>query len=379
MSVAAAAPLRVMLVEDNPGDVVLVREMLKASTGRFDLRHAGRLVDALTVLAEEEVDCLLLDLSLPDAEGMEGLAMVRERAPELPVVVLSGLSAEEAALEALGAGAQDYLIKGRVDAHGMGRSIRYAISRQADQEALRTSEEHRGHLFDLMLRAEEQERVRIATELHDDTIQVMTAALMALDRLGAAVRTGELERIERTLTGARDMLGSAVERTRRLTFELRPPLLEANGLGAAVRELAEQSAAEAGFDVDIDVPIGRFPFVVEELVYRVMREAIANVRKHAEASHVTIRMWEDGDVIHASVADDGRGFELAQARDRSRMRLHIGLDALFERVRMAGGDIDIDTAPGRGTVLRLRVPGRGRAAAQDGAGEAGAVPRGRVG
>jgi signal transduction histidine kinase len=348
--------LRVLLVEDNPGDAVLVREMLRGAAGAFELSTAGRLGDGLATLAREGADCLLLDLSLPDAEGVEAVVAVRAEAPQVPVVVLSGLADEGAALRALAAGAQDYLIKGRVDAHLIGRSIRYAITRQADQLALQHSEERRKRLVGAMLRAEEQERVRIATELHDDTIQVMTAALMAIDRLAAAIRAEDPRRMETTLLNARDMLSSAVDRTRRMTFELRPPLLEASGLPAAIRDLVEQTASEAGFDYELEVDIGRYPFVLEELVYRVVREAVANIRKHAGASRVSARVWVEGNHVHATVGDDGRGFDLEAALDRSRMRLHLGLDALVERVRMADGDVDIDTEPGRGTTVRLRVP-----------------------
>jgi signal transduction histidine kinase len=354
--IAVDSPLRVLLVEDNPGDAVLVREMLRGAADGFRLQVATTLRGAVEALGEDRADCLLLDLSLPDASGTEAVVTVRDAAPEVPVVVLSGLADEGAALRALGAGAQDYLIKGRVDTHLITRSIRYAITRQADQRALRTSEERRKRLVGAMLRAEEQERVRIATELHDDTIQVMTAALMAMDRLANAVRDVDPKRMETTLLHARDILGSAVDRTRRMTFELRPPLLEANGLPVAIQDLVEQTASEAGFAYEVDVSAGRYPFVLEQLVYRVIREAMANIRKHADAANVTVRIWADAERLHATVRDDGRGFDLEAALDRSRMRLHLGLDALSERVRMADGEIRIDTRPGCGTTVSLSLP-----------------------
>jgi diguanylate cyclase (GGDEF)-like protein len=123
--------LRVLAVEDNPGDAILVREMLHdASPQGFVLQTADRLSTAVAHLLDRAVDCVLLDLSLPDAEGLEALAQVRTVALDVPIVVLSGRSDEVLAVQAVHEGAQDYLIKGQVDASLLSRSITYAIERK---------------------------------------------------------------------------------------------------------------------------------------------------------------------------------------------------------------------------------------------------------
>ena len=134
--VAPREAVRVLLVEDNPGDRRLVAEMLRDGGDETVLTAFGRLAEAEPPVARGLADLVLLDLSLPDADGLDGLRRLRAAAPEVPVVVLSGLSDEQVALEAVQAGAQDYLMKDQVDAAGLGRAIRYAMERQRAERRL---------------------------------------------------------------------------------------------------------------------------------------------------------------------------------------------------------------------------------------------------
>jgi diguanylate cyclase (GGDEF)-like protein len=128
--------LSVLLVEDDPEDALLVGDMLAwDASAEFELSRVERLADARRQLVESPVESVLLDLSLPDARGLEALTELREVAPEVPIVILSGLDDELLAVEAVRGGAQDYLIKGRADGHLISRSIRYAVERkQAENE-----------------------------------------------------------------------------------------------------------------------------------------------------------------------------------------------------------------------------------------------------
>jgi diguanylate cyclase len=131
----------VLLVEDNRGDARLVEELLKeADAGPFDVTHVARLDDARHFLMETGAGCVLLDLSLPDASRLEALMQLRAAAPEVPIVILSGLQDEMLAVKAVQEGAQDYLVKGRADGHAIGRSIAYAVERKhAELELARSS------------------------------------------------------------------------------------------------------------------------------------------------------------------------------------------------------------------------------------------------
>ncbi len=228
--------------------------------------------------------------------------------------------------------------------------------RVAAERALAASEQNSRRILISMLQAEEDERSRIATELHDDTVQVMTASLVALDRLALVARRGGDARLAEAVMHTRATLEEATDRTRRLMFELRPAILHEHGLLAAVRVLADEVAREAGATAQVSGEIGRYDRAVEELLYRSVQEALANVRKHAQAARIAVSLEERDGTLVCRVDDDGRGFDVAAARARPQAAFHLGIDSLAERIRAAGGDVAIDSAPGAGTRVRFVLP-----------------------
>jgi PAS domain S-box-containing protein len=134
--------IKVLLVEDNPGDVRLLQEFLwDVTTAQFELMPVERLDRTLELLNQESFDVILLDLSLPDSQGLETFISLHRQAPAIPIIVLTGLDDENLALRAMQEGAQDYLVKGQVSGDLLVRCMRYAIERQRIEEALRQSEE----------------------------------------------------------------------------------------------------------------------------------------------------------------------------------------------------------------------------------------------
>jgi len=166
--------LRILLIEDNPGDVELIRATFEEARDRdVVLATAERVSTALERLNREEFDAVLLDLGLPDSYGLESLRRIHENATSVPIIVLTGLDYEEMAASALLSGAQDYLIKGQIDSDLLLRSIRYAIERQRAQQELKESEERfrkavMDSAFPVMIHAEDGEVIginRIWTEI----------------------------------------------------------------------------------------------------------------------------------------------------------------------------------------------------------------------
>lgn len=142
-------PIKILLVEDNPGDVRLIREMLKeAKTSMATLEDTPSLMTAVERLGKGGIDAVLLDLGLPDSQGINTFVKLHHQFPRTPIVVLTGLTDEELGLQAVREGAQDYLIKGKVDSQWLCRAILYAVERVQGKEALERSEEQYRQLFE---------------------------------------------------------------------------------------------------------------------------------------------------------------------------------------------------------------------------------------
>lgn len=155
-------PLKILLIEDNLADADWIGEILvEDNLAEFDLKHVKRVKDALDTLCQDNFDAILLDLSLPDSQGMDSIARVKKRAPQSPIVVLTSLNDRDMAIESVRQGAQDYLIKGRFEGELLFRSIRYAIERQRTEAALRQKAE-REKLMGKML-----ERIRQSLDLKE--------------------------------------------------------------------------------------------------------------------------------------------------------------------------------------------------------------------
>ncbi|MBI5681175.1 MAG: PAS domain S-box protein [Methanobacterium sp.] len=132
----------VLIIEDNPGDVIIIREMLKDAVGiHFNLLNVGNLSDGLKILVKEDIDILLLDLNLPDSHGIDTFIKMNQNAPNMPIIILTGLTDEELAINAVAEGAQDYLVKGQIESQLLAKSIKYAIERKNIERKLRESEE----------------------------------------------------------------------------------------------------------------------------------------------------------------------------------------------------------------------------------------------
>ena len=203
------------------------------------------------------------------------------------------------------------------------------------------------------LRAAEEERRRIARELHDDTAQRLAGLLI---RLRLARRTEDRERREEMLDAAREEILASAEAVRRIARGLRPPALEDAGLDAAIRWHVRQQVEPADLSAEVDVePVGdRLDEEAALAVYRIVQEALSNVLRHAEARTVRVRLGTDGTAVVVEVTDDGRGFALEGSVERHDGGL--GLLGMKERAAVAGGTLEIDSSPGTGTRIRARIP-----------------------
>jgi len=207
-------------------------------------------------------------------------------------------------------------------------------------------------------RAHEDERLRIARELHDDTVQTLVSICSRLDRVlsapprGAGGSRPQLEEI-------RAAISDCMVRIRRFIQDLRPPTLDVLGLFPTLRELAEQTTERSGIKVGLGGEPPRPPLASDEelLVYRIVQEAVRNSVRHGGGKRTDIRVEEKPGHLTVLVADDGRGFKV-DPEEKLVERGQLGLMGMKERAYLLGADLEILSAPGKGTTIRLAVPHR---------------------
>jgi len=246
------------------------------------------------------------------------------------------------------------VIEGREGAPGrlVGVWLDTTARRQAGEELRRLDAERR-RLLASLVRAQEEERRRIATDIHDDSVQVMTALTLRLDLLRR--RSGDPE-LARELEEVAETARGAIARLRHLMFELRPPALDRDGLASALRLYLDQVGSEHGLDVLLDDRLAAEPGTeARTILYRIAQEALTNVAKHAQASRVEVELETRGEGVLLRVRDDGRGFSPEQV-ERAGEPWHVGLTAMRERAEMAGGWCRVESQPGAGTRVEVFVP-----------------------
>jgi PAS domain S-box-containing protein len=218
-------------------------------------------------------------------------------------------------------------------------------------EALRETDAQRRRLLARLVEVQEGERSRIAADFHDDTIQVMTAVGMRLEALRGRLQDEEDQARVQSLE---EGVTHAVARLRNLLFELRPRALDREGLVAAIRVYLSHGGKHDGASYQVHSELLEEPPLETRVVlYRAAQEALANARKHAEATNVRIELRQPNDGYLVRIVDDGTGFTSTGEGEPG----HLGLVAMRDRVEMAGGWLRIDSAEGRGTTVEFWVPG----------------------
>lgn len=226
-------------------------------------------------------------------------------------------------------------------------------------EALQKTDDERRSLLAHLVKAQEEERKRIASDVHDDSIQVMAAVGLRLGMLRDRLTDpGVLVWIEKLETAVQMSIG----RLRHLLFQLAPPALEREGLAAALRTYLEEAFEGSGVAYGLEDLITSEPSrEIRTLVYRIAQEALSNVRKHAQARQVGVRLEDDGSGLLVVIKDDGVGYSPADTENA--LPGHLGLVSMRERAEMLGGWFRVEGSPGGGTTVEFWVPVNERAGA----------------
>ena len=293
-------------------------------------------------------------LSLPTPDTREALRLAWDMALAHPAggraeITVAGFRLEVrlSAVQANGAGGVLLVARDLSELQTLADEI--ARRGQALEAATSRQSELRSYLA-LFTQAQEEERRRISRELHDDTAQVLIATTRRVARLARELSGPQRERAD----DIRADLDTAIESVRRFARNLRPSVLDDLGLLPALEWLASQ--AQTAARLEVSGPERRLSPAAELTVFRLAQEALSNVDKHAQAASAALRITFGESAVRLSVSDDGQGFTPDQAEARAQAG-HLGLLGLRERVALAGGQLTVDSAPGRGTTLVFELPG----------------------
>jgi signal transduction histidine kinase len=369
----SGVPLKILLVEDSSGDARLIREMLRDEPrDSFELTHLMRMSDAVTHLAEATVDIALLDMGLPDAHGLDSVRRAREVAPDVPVIVLTGLDDEALAAEAMKAGAQDYLIKNQIGARALPRALRYAIERHRMQIETERMRQQQMQLKDEFLS-------HVSHELRSPLGAIYQFVTILGDRLAGDLTLSQQECLDivlRNVLQLRSMINDLLEvshvQAGKVTIE--PQWMAvADAIGYTVNTLQATAAAKkiefTATAADTLPLVWADPMRVRQILIILADNALKFTPANGTVT-ITARWSErESSFVVMEVADSGPGIALnvldqvfnrlfqASAPDSSgRSGLGLGLYICRELVTRQGGKVWVTSTAGQGAKFYIELP-----------------------
>jgi len=363
---------RVLLIEDNPGDADLVRLRLVEGKSGVQVNCVPRLADALACLDAETPNLVLLDLNLPDSHGAETFRRIMQKAPNVPVVILSGLDDEVLATKAVHMGVQDYLVKGDITSKQLERALRYAIERQGLMRALEITRKQQLDFKDQFLSHVSHELRTPLTCIH----QYVTLLLDGLAGPLAPNQTDHLKSVLKSTHQLHAMIRDLLEATRADSGKLR---IERRCID--IRELAQQAvmmmqptAGEKRVNLELVVdPAIPLVYADPDRALEVLVNLIDNAIKFTPAAgSVTVKaslVETDPSAVYVSVSDSGRGipqealprvferlYQDPNAVDSNRTGLGLGLYIAKEIVTLHGGRMWVASEPENGSTFSFTLP-----------------------
>jgi signal transduction histidine kinase len=386
---SASRPWQIVLLEDDEDDYILARSWLGTiRPGQFEMHWARTQEDGLRLVSQCQPDVILVDYDLGANSGLDFVRALNERQCPSPVVMLTGRGNFEVDLEAMQAGATDYLPKNEASPQLLERTIRYAIERGQREEALRQAKEEleirvqartqeltrknlileaeiaerrrvEAELAELqrrLIESVEAERLQLAQELHDGPMQDLYGLAYQLQTVRHELQDeGKLA----IFSAMQDSVNLVISTLRATTGELRPPTLAPFGLEKAIRSHSEQfQQAYPALKVYLHLtPDGKIlPESVRLALFRIYQIALTNVARHARAKRVVIRLLLDAEKVVLEIHDDGIGFDLPSRLILLARQGQYGLVGAAERAAAIGGSFKVESKPGEGTLIRVEVP-----------------------
>jgi signal transduction histidine kinase len=366
--------IKVLLVEDDEEDYLVLRGMLNTiPQWQVELDWTADEAAALARAQDGAYDICFLDHRLGDKTGLDLMREFHACGFQAPIVVFTGQGSYGIDVEVMLEGAADYLEKGRVDAEILERTIRYAITqgrtlralrqevaeRAKANEALRASERQLRLLSARLMEVQEQERKAVARDLHDSVGSCLSAVKLGLARILQAIQEKDSSAKEAILEDLMARVHEAIEETRRIQQNLRPPVLDDLGFLVALRALCRDFKEVHGnirMTPILSIGEGDVPERLKIVLYRICQEALNNVAKHSGADRVTLSVNRQDHRILLNIEDNGRGFDPPQTGKIGNGPGGMGLNSMRERAALSDGSLTLNSSKGRGTTIKASWP-----------------------
>jgi signal transduction histidine kinase len=359
---------KILLVEDDPEDHLLIKSWLsQVKNGQFQLTWANSYQTGLKAIEAEVYDVILVDYRLGSASGVDLIRAAQADHPHVPFILLTGYGNYEIDLTASEAGASDYLSKSEITPLLLERSIRYAIAQKQAEKELRKVYAKTETLLDerteeliearrKLIETVEAERKRLAQEIHDGPIQDLLGITLLMSSRSSRTSTRGLS------PEVRAAVNRVVDSLREVCKELRadsslsPYNLE-DSIQAYTAEFQKQHPNLAVTLTHIS-DLKTFPERSRLAFYRIYQQALANVAFHARAKKVSISLIEEDRQAVLEIEDDGQGFVVPACLSDLALQGHFGLVGSQERATAVGGELEIESRPGMGTLVRAIIPAK---------------------
>ncbi len=340
---------KILIVDDSPTARETMVALLENEGYQLELAKDG--FEALQILESLQPDLILLDVMMPGMDGFEVCRRIRAtpQLAEVPIIILTALDDRDSLMQGIESGADDFLHK-PVDRQEIVARVR-TIIRLNRYRTLLEQRENLKAMAERLISAQEQERLRISRELHDDLGQALTTHMLALRNF-----QNDLSLPVELFAGLQALYDQSYEiaiKLRRLAQDLRPPILDALGLKQAIQtycgKFTERTQLPVTLEIEPTLPV--LPDVHNVTLYRVLQEALTNVAKHAQASRVWVELSVDDNSINLVIQDNGRGLHSQDNHTHG-----IGLTGMNERLSLVGGKLLLRSVLEGGTILTASLP-----------------------
>lgn len=345
---------KILIVED---EAIVARDIAQqvGLLGYETLGIASTAERALELTESLRPDLVLMDIQLAgQVDGIVAAAAIREQF-NLPVVFLTAFAADAVLERAKLTEPFGYILK-PFSERELSTTLAMALYKHEAETRLRNTTRQLKALSSRVLEVQESERRHVAIELHDELGQSLTAIKINL-QLSQRLKDQALTDI--TQENIR-IVEDALKQVRHLATNLRPSMLDDLGLVAALQWITDHSASRSGFTVSFHYVRAqpRLAADIETACFRIVQEALTNITRHAQAKRVEIQLDREHDRVVLRITDDGCGFNLDEMRARALAGDSIGVLGMQERATLIGGELTIESSPGKGSVVQLTAPWR---------------------